>query len=188
MIKPEFLNFDTLSLHAGHQPDPVTHSRAVPIYQTTSYLFEDTDQVQKAFKDAYGKSDDAIGVFKKVPFYGRKGTPTSWSLETALTELEGGFDTVLTSSGLGAVTTALLSFLKTGDHLLMSDSVYEPTRVFCDTILRKYGVETTYYDPIVGDKIIQLVRSSTKVVFLESPGSHTFEIQDVPAICKRCIG
>jgi len=82
------------------------------------------------------------------------------------------------------VTGALLAFLKAGDHLLMTDSVYAPTRRFCNGILKRFGVETTYYDPLIGADIRSLLRPNTTVVFTESPGSHTFEVQDIPAIAE----
>lgn len=115
-------------------------------------------------------------------WYGRKGSPTFDALEAALNELEGADETVLTPSGLSAITTSLIGLLKAGDHLLMVDSAYGPTRAFCDTTLKALGVETTYYDPRIGGSIDGLVKDNTKVIFLESPGSQTFEIQDVPAI------
>ncbi|MCB9947342.1 MAG: cystathionine beta-lyase [Rhodospirillaceae bacterium] len=114
--------------------------------------------------------------------YGRIGTPTSEAFESAMAESEGGYRAVSVSSGLSAITTALLAFLKGGDHLLMVDTAYGPTRRFCDVMLKRYGVETTYYDPLVGADIAALVRPTTRVIFLESPGSLTFEVQDVPAI------
>lgn len=146
-----------------------------PVYRASTVVFKDSDTLHKA-------AAGAVGQQEKVLFYGRKGSPTTWALEQAITELEQGFDTVLAPSGLGAVTTALLAFLKAGDHLLMVDSVYEPTRNFCDGTLARFGVTTTYYDPLIGAAISDLVTSNTKVVFTESPGSHTFEIQDLPAI------
>lgn len=114
--------------------------------------------------------------------YGRYGTPISFALAEALTGLEGGHDTWLFPSGLSAITAALLAFLEAGDHLLMVDSVYGPTRRFCDQQLARWGVTTTYYDPLVGAEIAGLLRPQTRVVFLESPGSLTFEVQDAPAI------
>jgi cysteine-S-conjugate beta-lyase len=116
--------------------------------------------------------------------YGRKGTPTSRAFETAVAQLEGGFDCKAAPSGLAAVTAALLAFLKTGDHLLMTDSAYHPTRHLCDTLLKGLGIETTYYDPLIGSNIRTLMKSNTKVVYTESPGSQTFEVQDVPAIAE----
>lgn len=117
-------------------------------------------------------------------WYGRKGSPTFETLESALNELEGADDTILTPSGLSAITTTLLSLLKPGDHVLVTDSAYLPTRSFCDQTLRGLGIETSYYDPRIGANIEQLLQENTKVIFLESPGSQTFEVQDIPAIQK----
>lgn len=114
--------------------------------------------------------------------YGRHGMPTQHALMDAMAELEGGYKAVLSPSGLAAVTTALQAFLSAGDHLLMVDTVYEPTRNFCDKHLARFGVETTYYDPLVGAGISALIKPNTKVVFTESPGSRTFEMQDIPGI------
>jgi cysteine-S-conjugate beta-lyase len=116
--------------------------------------------------------------------YGRRGTPTTNALASALTALEGGAGVVLTPSGLSAITTALFSLLKAGDHLLVTDSAYFPTRHFCDTALAKLGVETAYYDPRVGGAIEKLFKPNTRAVFLEAPGSLSFEMQDVPAIVQ----
>ncbi|WAC26797.1 cystathionine beta-lyase [Ancylobacter sp. SL191] len=120
--------------------------------------------------------------------YGRRGNPTVEALEQALTQLEGGAGVVLTPSGLSAVSVALLSVLQAGDHLLMTDSAYLPTRQFCNGVLRRYGVETTFYDPLVGVGIAGLIRPNTRAVFLESPGSQSFEVQDVPAIIEALRG
>jgi cysteine-S-conjugate beta-lyase len=116
--------------------------------------------------------------------YGRRGTPTSEALENALKELEGpGCAAVsLLPSGASAVATALLSVLSAGDHVLVTDSVYRPTRTFCDTILKRLGIETTYYDPLIGGGIASLIKTNTRAVFVETPGSQSFEMQDVPAI------
>jgi cystathionine beta-lyase len=114
--------------------------------------------------------------------YGRRGTPTSEALETAIAGLEGGARAWLTPSGVAAIATALLSFTKAGDHVLMVDSVYQPTRKTCDGLLKRFGVETTYYDPAIGAGIAQLMRPNTRLVYTESPGSLTFELQDIPAI------
>lgn len=129
---------------------------------------------------------------KQTYVYGRRGTPTLRALETAIAELEGGHDAKVCGSGLAAVTTALLAFLKAGDHLLMTDAVYAPARHFCDTLLKRYSVETTYYDPLVGADIAKLIRANTRVVYCESPGSQTMEVQDVPAIAtaahdRNCV-
>jgi len=114
--------------------------------------------------------------------YGRRGTPTTEALSIAVTELEGGAGTALVSSGLSAISTALMSVLRAGDHLLIADTVYGPTRHFCDTILKGFGIEVAYYDPLVGGAIAELFRANTRAVFLESPGSLSFELQDVGAI------
>jgi cystathionine beta-lyase len=116
--------------------------------------------------------------------YGRRGTPTSEALEDALRALEGPgcAGVALLPSGLAAISTALLAVLKAGDHLLVTDSVYQPTRKFCDGVLKRYGVTATYYDPLVGAGIAALIQPNTRAVFVEAPGSLSFEIQDVPAI------
>ena len=116
--------------------------------------------------------------------YARRGTPTSDAFEEALKGLEGGAGVVLCPSGLSAVATALLAALSAGDHLLMTDSAYGPTRHLCDGVLRRMGIETTYYDPCIGAGIEGLLKPSTKAVYMESPGSLSFEIQDVPAIAE----
>jgi cysteine-S-conjugate beta-lyase len=116
--------------------------------------------------------------------YGRRGTPTSEALENALRELEGPecVGVALLPSGLAAISTALLSILHAGDHLLITDSVYLPTRKFADGVLKRYGIESSYYDPLIGSAIAGLMRPNTRAVFVEAPGSLSFEVQDVPAI------
>jgi cysteine-S-conjugate beta-lyase len=117
--------------------------------------------------------------------YGRNGTPTSWALCEALTELEPGAAlTLLYPSGAAAVAGALLAVLRSGDELLMVDSCYGPTRALCETVLKRFGVVTRYYDPLVGRGIEALIGDKTRAVFMESPGTHTFEVQDVPGICE----
>jgi cystathionine beta-lyase len=116
--------------------------------------------------------------------YGLQGMATHWALSEALTELEpGAAGTALYSSGLAAVTGALLAVLSTGDELLVVDSVYGPTRKFCDTILRRLGIGVRYYDPLIGTGIAELFGERTRAILLESPGSMTMEVQDVPGIC-----
>lgn len=119
--------------------------------------------------------------------YGRRGTPTSEALEKALAGLEGPAcaGVALLPSGLAAISTALLSVLKAGDHLLVSDSVYRPTRTFCDGALTRLGIETTYYDPLIGAGIAKLFRPNTRAVFVEAPGSQSFDMPDVPAIAAQ---
>lgn len=122
---------------------------------------------------------------KGVPYtYGRRKTPTIVALEDAIRELEGGADTVLCPSGLQACTLALLTVASAGDHVLITDSAYGPTRVFADRTLSRFGVKVTYFDPLIGTGIEKLFQPNTRAVFLESPGSLTFEVHDVPAIAK----
>ena len=122
----------------------------------------------------------ALGVYR----YALQGTATQWALAEALTDLEpGAAGTALYCSGLAAITTPLLAILKLGDELLAPDNVYGPTRRFCDTILKRYGVATRYYDPVVGTGIADHIGNNTRAILLESPGSLTMEVQDVPGIC-----
>jgi cysteine-S-conjugate beta-lyase len=116
--------------------------------------------------------------------YGRRGTPTSEALESALRDLEGPncAGVALLPSGLAAISTALMATMQSGDHILVTDSVYRPTRTFCDKALKRLGVETTYYDPLIGADITKLFKPNTRAVFTEAPGSQSFEMQDIPAI------
>ncbi|SOB79756.1 cystathionine beta-lyase [Sphingomonas guangdongensis] len=116
-------------------------------------------------------------------FYGRRGTPTQWSLADALTELEPGAEaTFLYPSGVAAIAAALLSVLSPGDELLLVDSAYDPTRNLANGLLKRMGIATRFYDPLIGEEIAELIGPSTRAIFLESPGSLTFEVQDIPAI------
>ncbi|MCB1473363.1 MAG: cystathionine beta-lyase [Rhodobiaceae bacterium] len=114
--------------------------------------------------------------------YGRRGSPTTEALEAALTELDGGAGTVLVPSGLAAISLTILTVVKSGGHILVTDNAYQPTRNFCNTVLKQLGIETTYFDPRAGAGIAELFRDNTELVFTEAPGSQTFEMQDVPAI------
>src|SRR5260370_261894 len=124
----------------------------------------------------------------RVPFegfgYGRNGTPTQKALEDAVAAIEGAQRSIAVQSGLAAVTGAMVGFLKTGDHMLLTDNAYGPARRFANTTLKNFGVETTFFDPMIGAGIEKLIRPNTKVVYLEAPGSQTFEVQDVDAIAK----
>ncbi len=122
---------------------------------------------------------------EQVLTYGTGGSPTHWALEEMMAAVEGGTRCYVVSTGLAAVTTPLLAWLKTGDHCLMPDHVYGPARNFAGSILKKFGVETTFYDPGIDERgLAALMRSNTTVVYTESPGSHTFEVQDIPAIAR----
>ncbi|EKT63539.1 cystathionine beta-lyase [Providencia burhodogranariea] len=117
-------------------------------------------------------------------FYGRRGTLTHFSFQKAMADLEGGAGCSLYPCGAAAVTNAILAFVASGDHILMTGAAYEPTQDFCNKILSKYNVSTTYYDPMIGSAIVSLIQPNTKVVFLESPSSITMEVQDVPGMVK----
>ena len=124
-------------------------------------------------------------VLEPVDIYGTCGNETHFALEHAIAEIEGGTHAQVVSSGLAAVTTPLLAYLKAGDHVLMPDSVYGPTRSFCDGRLRGFGVATDYYDPMIDEAGLRaMLRPETRVLFTESPGSHTFEVQDLPMIAR----
>src|ERR1700738_764878 len=131
----------------------------------------------------YRTAEDFLAP-RSPSLYGRRGTPTSEALETALRDLEGPdcAGVALLPSGLAAISTALLSVLQAGDHVLITDSVYLPTRKFCDDMLKRYGIETTYYDPMIGSDIAGLMKANTRGVFVEAPGSLSVAVQDVPAI------
>jgi cystathionine beta-lyase len=131
----------------------------------------------------YPTADDLLANRSRY-VYGRRGTPTSEALEQAMATIEGPAcaGVALVPSGLAAISSALLSAVSAGDHILVSDSVYEPTRIVCDSVLKRLGVETTYYDPLIGAGIAKLFKPNTRVVFVEAPGSQSFEMQDVPAI------
>lgn len=161
---------DTLLTHAGRDPHANHGIVNPPVYHASTVLFPTLD--------AY------LEMGKARVRYGRRGTPTTFALEDAVAELEGGAGAIATPSGLAAITTVLLACLKAGDHLLMTDSAYQPTRHFCDTTLKRFGVETEYYDPLIGAGIAGLIRPETAVVYVESPGSQTFEVQDLPAIAE----
>lgn len=142
-----------------------------PIERASTILFDNVEEEQRA--------RPALGVYN----YGLQGTATHWALSEALTELErGAAGTALYSSGLAAITGALLAVLSAGDELLVVDSVYGPTRKFCDTILKRLGIAVRYYDPLIGAGMADLFTERTRAILLESPGSLTMEVQDVPAI------
>ncbi|BCD88981.1 cystathionine beta-lyase [Pseudomonas solani] len=130
------------------------------------------------------KTLDDIEARRSRFSYGTAGSPTIAHLEDAWTQLTGAKGTVLSTSGLGAVALALFSTTKAGDHILIPDSVYRPTRNFCNQMLARYGVTTTYYDPMIGADIERLIGPNTTTLFLEAPGSQSFEVQDIPALVE----
>jgi cysteine-S-conjugate beta-lyase len=142
------------------------------VWRASTILYDDVAHLRAALSDNHERL-----------FYGRKGTPTSWALADALTEMEpGAAGTMLFPSGVAAISCALMAVLKPGDQLLMVDSSYDPTRRFCEKMLRPLGIDTVYYDPMIGADIGALITGKTRAIFLESPGSLTFEVQDIPAI------
>ena len=169
----------TLLAQAGRKPEwtsmPGQPGGIVnpPVWRASTILYDDVAHL----RGAAGRN-----THERL-FYGRKGTPTSWSLADALTEMEPGAEgTMLYPSGVAAIACALMAVLKPGDQLLMVDSAYDPTRNFCEQMLRPLGIKTVYYDPTIGAGIADLIGDTTRAIFLESPGSLTFEVQDVPAI------
>lgn len=164
---------DTRLVHAGKDPEHHYGIVNMPVYRASTVL----SPTLSAFKARADGDRKYRGVR-----YGAYGTPTTFALADAVAGLEGGAGAVATASGLSAVTMALAAFVRQGDHILMVDSVYSPTREFCDALLARFGVETTYYDPLIGGGIEGLIRPETRIVFCESPGSLTFEVQDIPAI------
>lgn len=144
-----------------------------PVWRASTILYDDVAHLRAA----------AASSTHERLFYGRKGTPTTWSLADALTEMEPGAEgTMLFPSGVAAIACALMAVLKPGDRLLMVDSAYDPTRSFCTQMLSQHGIETVYYDPLAPNLDAQLASGPIRAIFLESPGSLTFEVQDVPAI------
>ena len=160
----------TRLVHSGRQDPRVVSS---PVYHASTVLFRDYAELREREKSARSGRD---------LYYGRMGTPTTHALEDALCALDGAVGAVLTPSGVASITDILACFLAPGDHLLMVDSAYGPTRNFCRNVLAARGIETTFYDPLLGRDIAALVRPTTRLLFLESPGSATFEVQDVPAL------
>jgi cysteine-S-conjugate beta-lyase len=160
---------DTLLTVGGRDPFAQHGYVNTPVYHASTLLYP-TAEDYLAHRGRYQ--------------YGRRGTPTSEALETAIQTLDGPACAAvsLLPSGLAAISAALLAVLRSGDNVLVTDSVYLPTRKFCDSVLARFGVTTTYYDPLIGGRIADLIAPNTRAVFVEAPGSLTFETQDVPAI------
>ena len=157
----------TKLVHAGRRPSEQYGFVNTPVYRGSTVIFPTFDDFSAS----------------KARFsYATQGTPATAALEEAWTEMSGAAGTVLAPSGLAAISLALLTAVKSGDHILVTDAVYRPSRNFCDTVLTRMGVETSYYDPATGASIESLIRPNTSVIFVESPGSQSFEVQDFPAI------
>lgn len=170
----------TKLIHAGRDPKEQGWMVNPPIYQTSTIVFPTLADLLYAERGY--SNNDLVKPYELK--YGRYGTQTNFALEKAVAEIEGGFNSFVTSSGASAINTALIAFLKSGDHVLLVDNAYSPTRGFTNKFLKKFGISATYFDPFIGNKIEELIQPNTKVIFMESPGSLTFEIQDVAAICK----
>ena len=164
---------DTLLTHAGRDPAKYQGMVNTPVFRTSTVIYPTLEQYETRDADDY-----------KSVRYGRYGTPTTFALEEALATMEGGHQAVVVPSGLAAIAAAISAFVKTGDHLLVADSVYSPTRSFCERRIRPNGIEVEYYDPLVGAGIQQLIKPNTRAIYCESPGSLTFEMQDIPAIAQ----
>lgn len=162
---------ETWLVHGGRDPKRQEGMVNPPVYHASTVLFETLAELEAA------AANPLEGVY-----YGRFGTPLHFDFEEAVARLEGGHAAVTTCSGLAAISVTLLAFAEAGAHLLVADNVYGPTRKLCDGLLRSLGVETTYFDPDIGAGIAALIRPGTAAVFVEAPGSLTFEIPDVPAI------
>lgn len=163
-------NVSTRLVHLGR--DPFAHHGFVnpPVYRGSTVLYPTVASLEGRAGLRYS--------------YGRKGSPSTDALEAAIRGIEGGHRTWLAPSGLAAVSTALLAFVEAGDHILMPDAVYQPARTFCRDMLTKLGVEVQFYDPLIAAGIGALIKPNTRVVYTESPGSQTFEVQDIPAIAS----
>lgn len=168
------LKKDTRLVSVGRDPEGNHGIVNPPVYHASTVTFSTVAELQEKEKNRF---DDI--------FYGLYGTPTTRAFEDAVADLEGGYRSIAMPSGLAAIAGTLLALLKSGDHVLMTDSVYSPTRIFCEQTLKGLNIETTYYDPRIGSGIADLIRPETKVIFTESPGSITFEVQDIPAISKE---
>ena len=166
---------DTKLIALGRAPVRAQGPVNLPVHRASTILSENLDGYVHRF--------DGDNRFNNV-IYGSTGTQNSRALAEAVAAVESGHRTVVTGSGLSAVTMAVSAVVRAGDHVLVPDSVYGPTRWFCAEILCRYGVETSFYDPAIGAGIAEAMRESTRLVYTEAPGSLTFEMQDVPAIAK----
>ena len=160
-------------VHLGR--DNQSNGRAVnlPIHQTSTMLFNSLEEFETARDVRYEKG---------TLYYGRYGNPATFELENMMAELEEGAGCVAVSSGLTACAISLMTFASMGTHILIADTVYGPTRMFCENVLKTYGVNVTYFDPMMGSEIEGLIQDNTSIIFLEAPGSGTFEVPDIPAI------
>lgn len=165
---------NTHLIHAG-RGKRVTQGSVNPVIQRASSLvFDSVADKKKATQERA----------KQGLFYGRRGTLTHFALQDLMCELEGGVGCYLYPCGAAAISNSLLAFVQQGDHILVTGAAYEPTQEFCNIILKKMGISTTFYDPMMGAKVADLVEENTKVLFLEAPSSLTMEVADIPAIVQ----
>jgi cystathionine beta-lyase len=162
---------DTLLTHAGSHPELNQGAVNPPVYRVSTVVFPSVAAMKEGEKHPYDHMR-----------YGRQGTPTTFAFEEAVTALDGGAGALATCSGQAAIATALGGLLRAGDHALIADSVYHPTRRYCSEYLLQCGIEIEFYDPLIGAGIDALIKPNTRLVYTESPGSLSFEIQDIPAI------
>jgi len=163
---------DTKLAHGGLRKEWTGRAVNVPVHRSSTILFDDAEELTNS-EPGFGK-----------PYYSLHGTPSQWSLAEALTALEpGAAGTMLYPTGLAGIAAGLLSALSAGDELLVTDTIYRPTRFFCDRQLKRWGIATRYFDPMIGGGIADIIGTKTRAILLESPGSQTMEVQDVPAIC-----
>ncbi|MCT8525497.1 cystathionine beta-lyase [Glaesserella parasuis] len=167
-------NLATQLVHAGRKKRYTQGSVNSVIQRASSLVFDSVADKKEATKNRY----------KGALFYGRRGTLTHFALQDAMCELENGAGCYLYPCGAAAVSNAILSFVKPGDHVLMTGAAYEPTQDFCRIVLKKMGVSTTFYDPLMAEGIATLIQPNTKVLFLESPSSLTMEVPDIPTIVR----
>ncbi|WP_295639239.1 cystathionine beta-lyase [uncultured Mailhella sp.] len=165
----------SILVHAGRAPLRVGGPVNMPVHRASTIVSPTLEE--------FDANEAGDAKFRNV-CYGALGTENAFALCDAVNRLEQGAGAMVTSSGLSACTQSLLAFVGAGDHVLMPDSVYGPQRMFCETILRRFGVETTFYDPRIGADMDILIKANTRVVYTEAPGSLTFEMQDIPAIVK----
>lgn len=173
MAHHEDAQLNTQLVYLGRDPKRDCGSVNPPVHRTSTVIFPD----YATFCDYEAGKNSHRG-------YGRYGSPNTDGLEEALVALEGADHAIITASGLAAITTSMLAFLSSGDHVLVPDSIYTSARHFVEKELRRFGVEVEFYNPTIGAGIAALMKATTKVVYCESPGSLTFEMQDIPAIAK----
>lgn len=167
------LGIETRTIHNGRDPGVQGGMVNPPVYHGSTVIYSTLEDLERS-RFEHELKDKVV--------YGRLGNLSTFAFENAVADLENGYGCISVSSGMAAVTTTILAFVGSGDHLLMVDTAYGPTRAFCDHYLSRIGVEVTYYDPMLGVEIERLINANTKLIFMESPGSLTFEVQDVPAI------